>query len=342
MEKTDIPGDDLGRFGMLQAGLDLLDQGLTVFDADLRLVAWNEPFLRLLEFPAEMAYVGASFESFIRRNAELHEYGPGNVDTQVSERVMAAARFSPHTTERIRPNGRVLLVRGEPLPNKGFVTLYTDITEQRRIEGLIQQQNNRLEERVSQRTAELENANARLSSANDENTRIAAALGRSEARLRLINDNMPFLIGYVDKDETYQYANKGYSDWFDIPVDGVTGSQVRAIIGEAVYSQVKGHIRKAIWGEQLSYEYQMERHGKPAFARSTLVPEIASDGSVLGFFVFSEDITEQKRMQAALVQAQKMESVGQLTGGLAHDFNNLLTVIIGTLVALQERQPETA
>ena len=327
---------------MLQAGLDLLDQGLTVFDADLCLVAWNAPFLRLLEFPAEMVYVGAPFESFIRHNAELGEYGAGDADAQVSERVAAAANFSPHTTERVRPNGRILLVRGEPLPHKGFVTLYTDITAQRHIEGLIQHQNVELEERVLRRTAELENANARLSRANDENAQITAALRRSEARLRLINDNMPVLIGYVDKDATYQYANKGYSDWFDVPAGAIIGSQVPKIIGNEVYSQVKGYIEQALAGKQLTYEYQMERQGKTVFARSTMVPEISPENKILGFFVFSQDITEQKQMQSALVHAQKMEALGQLTGGLAHDFNNLLTVIIGTLVALQEHRPSAA
>lgn len=335
MDNSNTPNEDRQRLAMLQAGLDLLDQGLTVFDADLRLVAWNKPFLRLLAFPEEMAYVGAPFDSFIRRNAELGEYGPGDVEDQVRERVAAAVRFSPHTTERVRPNGQVLLVRGEPLPDKGFVTLYNDVTQQRRFEKLSQHQNVALEERVLRRTAELERA-------NDENVRIAAALGRSEARLRLINDNMPFLIGYVDRHETYQYANKGYSDWFGVPVEDIMGSQVAATIGDEVYAQVRNHIHQALRGTQLSYEYQMQRHGALAFARSTLVPEIAIDGETLGFFVFSEDITEQKRMQTALIQAQKMESVGQLTGGLAHDFNNLLTVIIGTLVALQERRPDTA
>ena len=186
---------------MLQAGLDLLDQGLTVFDADLRLVAWNEPFLRLLGFPAELAFVGATFESFIRHNAEHGRIRPGRRRSPGA----ASASPPPPTLRRTRPNGcartaSVLRLRGEPLPDKGFITLYTDITAQRHIEELIQQQNAQLENRVLLRTAELENANAKLSRANDENARIAAALRRSEARLRLINDNMPFLIGYVDKD----------------------------------------------------------------------------------------------------------------------------------------------
>jgi len=339
MEFSSSGPEIVERYEMLQAGLDLLDQGITVFDGELRLVAWNLPFLRLLDFPSEMAYVGAPFASFIRYNAERGEYGSGDVESQVAERVAAAASFAPHVTERQRPNGRVLLLRGEPLPHKGFVTLYNDVTEQRYIENLAEHQNIQLEERVRRRTAQLENANANLTRANAENSRIAAALRRSEERLRLINDTIPILIGYVDKDEVYQYANKGYADWYGHPEGGVTGRAVREVTGEQVYAQVRDPVRKALAGQQVSYEYQMDRQGKTVFARSTLVPEISAEGEKLGFFVFSHEITEQKRMQAALVQAQKMEAIGQLTGGLAHDFNNLLTVVIGNLAALQDHHP---
>jgi len=327
---------------MLQAGLDLLDQGITVFDADLRLVAWNRNFLKLLDFPETLAYIGAPFESFIRYNAERGEYGPGDIESQITERVAAARNFTPHLTERQRPNGRVLLLRGEPLPHKGLVTLYSDITEQRYIEHLTEHQNMQLEERVLRRTAQLENANANLRLANEDNVRIAAALGRSEARLRLINDTIPILIGYVDQHEVYQYANKGYADWYGHPEGGVTGRGVLDVIGPQVYAQVRDFVHRALAGQQVTYEYEMERQGQSVFARSTLVPEISSDGETLGFFVFSHEITEQKRMQAALVQAQKMEAIGQLTGGLAHDFNNLLTVIIGNLAALQDHRPDDA
>ncbi len=342
MSPETAPAETRQRYEMLQAGLDLLDQGITVFDGDLRLVAWNRTFLELLEFPDQLAYVGAPFEGFIRYNAERGEYGPGDKEEQIAQRVASARNFAQHVTERQRPNGKVLLLRGEPLPHQGFVTLYSDVTEQRYIEHLTEHQNIQLDERVRRRTAQLENTFANLRKANEENERIAAALGRSEARLRLINDTVPILIGYVDKDEVYRYANKGYSDWYGHPEGTITDRDVRDVIGPEVYAQVRDSVRKALSGQQVTYEYQMQREGQTVHAQSTLVPEISAEGENLGFFVFSHDITEQKRMQAALVQAQKMEAIGQLTGGLAHDFNNLLTVVIGNLAALQDHRPDDA
>jgi len=332
-----IPGNRR-RFEQLQAGLNLLDQGITVFDSNLRMVAWNEPFLRLLDFPRELARVGAPFDSFIRYNAERGEYGPGEIEAQVAERVEMARTFRSHLSERARPNGRILAIRGEPLPHKGFVTLYTDVTEQRLIENMIQRQNTELEERISDRTAQLEATNADLTRANAENTRIASALRRSEERLRLITDTIPAMISYFDRDQIYRYANKGYSDWFAVPGEQVIGNAIRDVVPAAVYDSVKGYIAEGLAGRQVTYEYTVARNGRTVHARSTLIPEISQDGETLGCFVHAFDITEQKQMQAALIQAQKMEAIGQLTGGLAHDFNNLLTVIIGNLAAQQERR----
>ena len=64
----------------LQAGLDHIDQGISVFDRALRLVSWNRRFVELIEFPPSMVRVGTPFEDFIRYNAQRGEYGPGCVD----------------------------------------------------------------------------------------------------------------------------------------------------------------------------------------------------------------------------------------------------------------------
>ncbi len=328
------------RHELLQAGLDMLDQGLTVIDGNLQIVAWNKAFLRLLDFPPEMAFVGATFESFIRFNAERGEYGPGDANEQVEERMVLARSFTPHYTERDRLGGRILAVRGEPLPHNGFVTLYTDITASRRFEQQIQQQNAELESRVTERTAELQSTNQRLIEAMDANQRITTALQRSEGNLRLITDTVPALIAYFDDREVYSYANKGYADWFDCSKEKILGRQIRDVVGDEVYTDISHYVHRALQGHSVSYEYAMRRpDGRVMYARSELVPERDARGHVAGCFVLSVNITDLKNAEAALVHAQKMEAVGQLTGGLAHDFNNLLTVVIGNLVSLQERYP---
>jgi PAS domain-containing protein len=101
---------------MLEAGLDLLEQGLTVFDGELRLITWNKQFLQLLDFPEHLARPGAAFADVIHYNAGRGEYGPGDPEAQVAERVEAALAFKSHYTERIRPNGRIIAVRRFPCP----------------------------------------------------------------------------------------------------------------------------------------------------------------------------------------------------------------------------------
>lgn len=328
----------LRRYDLLLAGFDLLDQAIAVFDAAPRLVTWNKAMLRLLDFPEDMVRVGTPFEDFVRFNLQRGEYGngglaPDEIERIVAERMAAVRAFQPHHVERTRPNGQVLAVRGVPIPNLGFVTLWTDITEQRRYEQLIERQNAELESRVHARTAELEAATARLDN-------VAAQLARSEERLRLIMDAIPALIAYVDAGERYRFANKGYAEWFGLDKDSIVGRSIAEVFGAEAYAQIKPYLDQAGTGEQVSYEYsRISASGRQVYARSAVVPEASISGGVQGFFVLSIDITEQKASQAALIQAQKMEAVGQLTGGIAHDFNNLLTIITGNLHTLRDKLP---
>ncbi len=310
------------RLQTLQAALDFVDQGFTLYGLDLRLIAWNKSFLRLLDFPPEMAYVGAPFTSFIRYNAQRGDYGPGDVQAMVDERVRAAREFTPHEFERTRPNGCVLSIRGVPVPGHGFVTLYSDVSADKAAQRQIREHNTQRESRVAERTAEL-----RL----------------SEAKLRLITDSIPALIAYFDERRVYRYLNRAYQSWYGLDPNNPRAASAREYLGAATYAGIRPMVLRAMAGEAVTFEYEVAViSGNTVIARTTLIPEITADGSVAGCFELTFDVTDQKRTQEMLVQAQKMEALGQLTGGLAHDFNNILTVVIGNLNALSDARPGDA
>lgn len=322
----------------LQAGLDLIDQGFTLIDEDLRMVAWNKAFLDLLGFPPEMGYQGAPFESFMRYNAERGEYGDGDRETCVRERVEAAKAFRTHDIERTRPNGRVIHVRGVPVPGHGFVTLYSDVTEQRRSERLIREQNALLESRVAERTAELTKANEQLREALRLNSQYATSLQQSEGRMRLITDSIPALVAYFDASLDYRYINRGYQDWFGLDPTQPERVSARQFLGSETYGLIKPYIKQALRGDAVTFEYQVNtQRGILRLARTSLIPELNPEGTVVGCFELTFDITEQRRAHEMLVQAQKMEALGQLTSGLSHDFNNILTIVLGNLSSLSDQ-----
>ena len=131
---------------ILEATLENMAQGITMFDPDLNIIAWNSAFARLLEISEDRLKAGASFEDLIRYNAERGEYGEHEVDEIVRSRLALARRFEPHHFERVRPDGTVLEVRGNPVPGGGFVTTYADITERKRAERELRKLSRAIEE----------------------------------------------------------------------------------------------------------------------------------------------------------------------------------------------------
>ncbi len=130
---------DLGPSVLLEQGLQQLEAGITIFDADLRLVFCNRKFLELRGLPAHLGHPGTPFAAIVRHNAEHGVYGPGDIDQQVQDHVERARRFEPHRFERVLRNGQTLEIQGNPLPDGGFITIYRDVTEKRQAEQTIHQ-----------------------------------------------------------------------------------------------------------------------------------------------------------------------------------------------------------
>ena len=123
---------------MTMAGLNLIQQALSIYDSDLRLVASNRPFREMFDLTPELTTPGSAFEDTIRYLVTRGEYGPvDDIEEAVRVRVDQARAFEPHYMERVRPDGRNISVEGSPLPQGGWVTVYTDITRTRQQEALL-------------------------------------------------------------------------------------------------------------------------------------------------------------------------------------------------------------
>ena len=114
---------------LLQAIMDNLPGGLSVFDAELRLKAHNTQFRQLLDLPDSL-FEGpvVTFESMVRYNALRGEYGDGPVEAIVEAIVERARHPVKHQLQRTLPNGTTLDIRGAPMPEGGFVTTYVDVS----------------------------------------------------------------------------------------------------------------------------------------------------------------------------------------------------------------------
>jgi PAS domain S-box-containing protein len=140
---------------LLGTTLEHISQGVSVVDADLRLVAWNRRYLAMFGYPDGMVYVGRPVADLIRYNAQRGECGPGEVEAQVEKRLWHMRQGTPHVFERERGDGSVIEIRGGPMPGGGFVTTFADITEYKRSEQALIEAKETLEQRVVQRTGEL-------------------------------------------------------------------------------------------------------------------------------------------------------------------------------------------
>ncbi|GLT20112.1 sensor histidine kinase [Vibrio zhanjiangensis] len=145
--------------GLLQGAIEHIGQGIAVVDKQLRLVAWNKRYIELFSFPQGFIQVGRPMADIIRHNAEQGLCGPGDPNEHVRRRLYHLHRGTKHTSSRIRPDGRVIEVEGNPMPSGGFVMSFSDITAFRDAERALKETNESLEERVHQRTRELEQLN---------------------------------------------------------------------------------------------------------------------------------------------------------------------------------------
>ena len=181
--------------------------------------------------------------------------------------------------------------------------------------------------------------------------RAEAALAESEARLRILVDNSPIGIFTTDQEGRVTFCNPS--------VHRMLGSDARDDLNrlwarlidkeERDGALTRWHAYLAGPDGEFDDEYRMHRTDGSSFTVHVRIAPVRAGADIRGFVGIAEDVTaqrslelEQERMRRQMQQAQKMESIGQLTGGVAHDFNNILCSVLGFAALAQRRLHNTA
>ncbi|HKJ63160.1 MAG TPA: PAS domain S-box protein, partial [Hyphomicrobiales bacterium] len=289
----------------LQEAIESISEGFTLYDAEDRLLIFNETFKSLYSKSADLIVTGVTFEELIRGGAERGQYEQaiGRVEDFVRER-MERHRACGSPFEQQLADGRWVLIDERRTRDGGTVCVRTEITALKKAENAL-------------RTSEEQFRGA------FETAPHGIALLGLDGRWLKVNRAIVEMLGY-EEDELLSTDSQTVTHPEDLAVDL---EKIHQVLGGKIssYQMEKRYIRKD--GEIVSVLLSV------ALIRD-------ADGSPVHFVAQLLDLTERKEIEAQLVQAQKMEAVGQLTGGVAHDFNNLLTVILGNARLLERRMKD--
>ena len=174
-----------------------------------------------------------------------------------------------------------------------------------------------------------------------EHERVERVLRESAARLRAVVDTAVDGVILIDAHGLIIKFNPACEKLFKYGANEVIGQNVRMLMPAPYRSEHDGYIRNFLTsGEKkiigIGREVVGQRKDGSTFPMDLSVGEAKQDGESI-FVGIIHDLTDRKRTEEQLIQAQKMEAVGQLSGGIAHDFNNLLTVIVGNAEYLGEQ-----
>ena len=318
---------------MTAAGLNLIAQALSIYDSDLRLVVCNRPFQQMFDLPVAFVLPGADFSETLRHLASTGEYGEvDDIDAWVRKRTEQARAFQPHYMERTRANGRTISVEGSPLPQGGWVTVYTDITRTKQQEMLLRARSDALSDQVLAHSEELAATNRELEALVTTLEETKRQLTLVEARTRLTTEMMPAHIAHVDGSGHYTYTNRRLSTVMPGRPNNIVGQHISTALGAAAFAHVEPQLRLAFGGQASVFEFTDEATARRI--RVAFTPDTRG-----GAYLLSMDMTEETQARVALQQTLKRESASQLISGLAHDFSNLLTIILGMQSRLGN-QPE--
>ena len=213
-----------------------------------------------------------------------------------------------------------------------YLLMRREVSVRRRKEHQIAELNASLDERVRHRTSELERARRELEREMSERARATETLQVTKEMLETILACSPMAIVGFDENRRVIGWNHRAEELFERSAADVMGQRF-APFARADASRFATLFEHVLGGRSFRGEQFLARRGEEGTreVRVSAAPLFDQAGQAHGAVLAVEDFSERRLLEDQLRQAQKMEAVGQLTGGMAHDFNNLLAVIIGNL-----------
>ncbi len=312
---------------LTQAGLNLIGQAISIYDSDLRLAVSNQRFQEMFALPEALVTVGATFSDTIHHLLERGEYGDiDDIDAALKLRVDQAQAFEAHYIERTRPDGRTISVEGNPLPQGGWVTVYTDITSTKKHESLLRSRSEVLSDQLLDHTEKLSQTNRKLAATITQLEETKRQLVEMEARTRTTAEMMPAHIAHVGTDYRYTFSNRQLANVMPGRATDILDARIDETLGKNAWAHIGPPLEKAFSGDGSVFEFTDKDSSRRI--RTAFTPD-DRNGAIHGVYILTTDVTEESQARAALAQTHKRELAAQLTSGLAHDFANLLTIILG-------------
>src|SRR5947209_4706929 len=284
----------------LTTALNNMAQGLLMFDPQKRLILYNSRYVDMYGLSPHVVQAGCTIEDLLRHHKEVGTLSE-DVEQYCATLDAAIAEGKTTSTMESSANGRTIHTVSRPMADGGWVTTHEDVTD-----------------------------------------RISAQRERDRNRdlLNLIVENVPVTI-FVKKasDRRFILVNRACENEWGLSRSEILGRTASDIFPPGAADEINdGDERLLKYSAPLyldEHAIEMPRKGV-RFVTSKRFVVRSTDYANQYLVGVVEDVTERKLSEERLRQAQKMETIGNLTGGLAHDFNNLLTVVIGNLDSLQE------
>jgi diguanylate cyclase (GGDEF)-like protein/PAS domain S-box-containing protein len=134
-------------------------------------------------------------------------------------------------------------------------------------------------------------------------------LSASERRLKLITDNLPVLISYIDPAHNFRFGNATFETWFGVASDGMAGRSMADVFGQEAYELARTHLDDAFGGLAVTYETTTYVGGMQRIFETTFIPDVQADGSVAGVYALTHDMTRMKDVEEKLIQLARVDSL---------------------------------